>query len=110
MIGVFGGTGKIGGDVVMALRATGAPFTCIVRDPDAAAAKLGEDVALTPGDLSDIDSLVAAFEGLDKIFLVCGLDPNLARLEANAIEAARQCGVSSIVKASAANPMTIHLM
>ena len=37
MIGVFGGTGKIGGDVVNALHAKSAPFKCIVRDPDKAA-------------------------------------------------------------------------
>ena len=105
MIGVFGGTGKIGGDVVKALRAKNAGFKCIVRDPDSAAEKLGDDVALTPGDFSDIDSLVAAFEGLDKIFLVCGLDQNIARLEINAIEAAKRSGVSEMVKLSAAEPM-----
>lgn len=105
MIGIFGGTGKIGGDVVKALQTKGASFKCIVRDLDAAAAKLGPNVLLTKGDLSDIDSLVAAFQGLDKIFLVCGLDQNLAQLEINAIEAAKQAGVSLIVKSSAAEPM-----
>ena len=105
MIGVFGGTGKIGGEVFKALREKGAPFKCIVRDPAAAAEILGDDVALTPGDLSDIDGLVAAFEGLGKVFLVCGLNPDLARLEINAIEAAKRSGVSGIVKLSAAEPM-----
>jgi uncharacterized protein YbjT (DUF2867 family) len=105
MIGVFGGTGKIGGEVVTALREKGASFKCIVRDPAVAAEKLGGEVALIPGDLSDIDSLVAAFDGLDKIFLVCGLDPDLARMEINAIEAAKRSGVSGIVKSSAAEPM-----
>ncbi|NQU69307.1 MAG: SDR family oxidoreductase [Rhodospirillales bacterium] len=105
MIGVLGGTGKIGGDVVKALRQKNVPFKCIVRDPAAVAAKLGPEVAFAPGDLSDLDSLVAAFQGLEKIFLVCGLDPDLGRLENNAIEAAKQCGVSLIVKLSAAEPM-----
>ena len=68
MIGVFGGTGKIGGDVVKALHAKSAPFKCIVRDPDKAAGKLGGEVALTPGNFSDIGSLVTAFDGLDKFF------------------------------------------
>ena len=105
MIGVIGGTGKIGGDVVDALRARGATFKCIVRDPKAAAEKLGGGVALTPGDLSDVDSLAAAFQGVDKIFLVCGLNQDLARLETNAIEAAKRSRVSGIVKSSAAAPM-----
>ena len=105
MIGVFGGTGKIGGEVVKALRAKGAAFKCIVRNPEAAAQKLGGDVALTPGDLSDPDGLAAAFEGLDRLFLICGLHRNLAELETNAIEAAKRAGVSAIVKSSAAEPM-----
>ena len=105
MIGVMGATGKIGGEVVKALRANGAAFRCIVRDPTAARVKLNGDVALVPGDLSDPDSLVAAFDGLDWLFLVCGLYPNLAQLEANAIAAAKRAGVSMIVKSSAAEPM-----
>jgi len=105
MIGVFGGTGKIGCEVVKALRVKGAPFKCIVRDLDAAAAILGPDVTLAAGDLSDADSLAVAFQGLEKIFLVCGLDPNLARLETNAIIAAKRAGVALIVKSSAAEPM-----
>ena len=105
MIGVFGATGKIGGAVAKAIRAKGIEFKCIVRDPQAAAQKLGEDVALTPGDLSDPDSLVAAFEGLDRLFLICGLHRNLAQLETNAIEAAKRAGVSTIVKSSAAEPI-----
>lgn len=105
MIGVFGGTGKIGGEVVKALHARGVPFKCIVRNPQSAKIILGEDVTLTPGDLSDPDSLIAAFEGLDRLFLVCGLHQNLARLEINAIEAAKRAGVSAIIKSSAAEPI-----
>ena len=46
MIGVFGGTGKIGGEVVKALRAKGVAFKCIVRDSQAAMQKLGGDVRI----------------------------------------------------------------
>ena len=55
MIGVLGGTGVTGSQVVAALRAKGVDFTCIVRDPDAAKAKLG-DVNIVHGDLSKPDS------------------------------------------------------
>ena len=39
MIGVLGGTGITGSQVVAALAASRAEFRCIVRDPSAAAAK-----------------------------------------------------------------------
>ena len=65
MIGILGGTGVTGSQVVAALKAKGADFTCIVRDPDAAKAKLGDDVNVVPGDLSDPASLDSAMEGID---------------------------------------------
>ena len=105
MIGVLGGTGKIGGEVVKALRKNDVPFKCIVRDPQAAREKLGGDVTLAAGDLSDPSSLAAAFEGLERLFLICGVTQNLAELEIIAIEAAKQAGVTAIVKSSAAHPM-----
>ena len=63
MIGVFGGTGNTGGQVVAVLKAKGTDFTCIVRDPGAAKAKLGDDVKVVQGDLSDPSSLDGALEG-----------------------------------------------
>ena len=66
MIGVLGGTGVTGSQVVAALRAKGVDFTCIVRDPDAAKAKLG-DVNIVHGDLSEPDSLDKALDGVDAL-------------------------------------------
>ncbi len=105
MIAVIGATGKIGGEAVKALRRKGAAFRCIVRDPEAAAGKLGPDVDLVEGDLSDPIALRSTLRGMERLFLVCGLDPMLARLEINAIEAAGEAGVSHVVKSSAAWPM-----
>ena len=100
MIGIFGGTGTTGSQVVAALKAKGAEFTCIVRDPEAAKAKLGDGVNVIQGDLSDKDSLKKAIEGLDTLFLLTGHSPMLKDLEFNAIEAAKEAGVSYLVKAS----------
>ena len=72
MIGVLGGTGVTGSQVVAALKAKGADFTCIVRDPDAAKAKLG-DVNIVRGDLSEPDSLDTALEGVDTLYLLYGI-------------------------------------
>ena len=46
MIGVIGGTGNTGSQLVAALQARAAKFRCIVRNPDAAKATLGNDVEL----------------------------------------------------------------
>jgi uncharacterized protein YbjT (DUF2867 family) len=67
MIGLFGATGNTGGQVVAALKAKGAEFTCIVRDPDAAKSKLGDDVNVVQGDLSDPSSLDKSLEGIDTL-------------------------------------------
>ncbi len=100
MIGVFGGTGNTGGQVVAALKAKGADFTCIVRDPGAAKAKLGDDVKVVQGDLSDPSSLDGALEGIDTLYLLCGHSPKLAEFELNGLEAAKRAGVSYIVESS----------
>lgn len=100
MIGVFGGTGNTGGQVVAVLKAKGTDFTCIVRDPGAAKAKLGDDVKVVQGDLSDPSSLDGALEGIDTLYLLCGHSPKLAEFELNGLEAAKRAGVSYIVEAS----------
>lgn len=105
MIGVIGGTGKIGRALVGELRQKGADFRCIVRDPEAAAETLGAGVTLVRGDLADPDSLDSAFEGIERLFVVSGLGPKLADLETNAIEAAKRAGVSYVVKSSAVEAM-----
>ncbi|MFC1666046.1 SDR family oxidoreductase [Pseudomonadota bacterium] len=100
MIGVLSGTGNTGGQVVKALKAKGADFKCIVRNPDAAREKLGADIALAQGDLADPASLDSAFQGLDTLYLLCGHSPSLGDLELNALAAAKNAGISYIVKSS----------
>lgn len=100
MVTVIGGTGVTGSQVVAALKAKGARFKCVVRNPDAARAMLGAGVELVQGDLADKPTLKAAFAGTDAVYLVCGHSPNLAQLEQNALEAARDAGVGYFVLAS----------
>ncbi len=99
MIGVLGGTGVTGSQVVNALKAKGADFTCIVRDPEAAKAKLG-DVNVVQGDLSDPASLDSALEGIETLYLLCGHSPVLQEMEMNGLGAAKRAGVKYIVEAS----------
>ncbi len=97
MIAVTGGTGTTGSQVVAALRKKGVDFKCVVRNRDAAREKLGADVALVQGDLSDTESLKNAFSGVETIYLLCGHSPALAKMETGAIEAAKSAGVRRIV-------------
>jgi uncharacterized protein YbjT (DUF2867 family) len=100
MIGIFGGTGVTGGQVVAALKAKGADFKCIVRDPDAAKAKLGDDTNVVQGDLANPASLDSALEGIDTLYLLCGHSPALKEFELNGLAAAKRAGVSYIVESS----------
>jgi uncharacterized protein YbjT (DUF2867 family) len=100
MIGVLGGTGITGSQVVSALEAKGAKFKCIVRDPAKAAEKLGSEISFFQGDLSDPSSLDTAFEGLDTLYILCGHSPKLAEFEINGLEAAKRAGISYVVKSS----------
>ena len=100
MIGIFGGTGVTGSQVVAALKEKGADFTCIVRDLKAAKSKLGKDVKIVQGDLSDPLSLDAALDGLDTLYLLCGHSPILRDQLINGVEAAKRAGISYIVYSS----------
>ncbi len=100
MIGVFGGTGVTGSQVVAALKAKASDITCIVRNPDAARAKLGNGVTVVQGDLSNPASLDSAFDGINTLFLLCGHSPTLQELELNGLAAAKRAGVTYIVESS----------
>ncbi len=100
MIGVLGATGIIGVEVVAALEKREAAFICIVRNPEDARAKLGNDVELTYGDYSEPESLGRAFAGLDRLFFLSAVDPFLERWETNAIQAAKQAGITYVVETS----------
>jgi uncharacterized protein YbjT (DUF2867 family) len=66
---VTGGTGNVGGAVVRELLKRGAQVRVLARkQPDAG--KLPAEVEVAIGDLMDPVSLEAAFEGVDKLFLL----------------------------------------
>lgn len=100
MILVTGATGTVGSEVVAQLLAAGQPVRVLTRSPEKAA-KYAAHVEIAQGDLANPESLIAAFAGIDKVFLLAtGLD--IPKLEANAVDAAKKAGVKHIVKLSAA--------
>src|SRR5688572_21033812 len=100
MILVTGATGSTGSEVVRALLDRGARVRAFVRDPDKARQLLGDGVQLRSGDFADPDSVRAALEGVETVFLSCADDPRRVEWETSAIDAAAAAGVGRIVKLS----------
>ena len=100
---VTGATGGLGKAVVDNLLKTVSPsgISVLVRDPAKAADLQAQGVTIKQGDYNDYASLVAAFAGVDKLFLVSGNDvPNRVPQHTNAINAAKEAGVKHVVYTS----------
>jgi NAD(P)H dehydrogenase (quinone) len=100
---VTGATGGLGKAVVENLLKTVGPnsLAVLVRDPAKAADLQAQGVAVKQGDYNDYGSLVAAFQGIDKLFLVSGNDvPNRVPQHTNAVNAAKEAGVKHVVYTS----------
>jgi uncharacterized protein YbjT (DUF2867 family) len=65
---IIGGTGDVGGHVVSQLTDAGRPVRALVRNPEAA--RLPPGVELVRGDLTIPESLDAALDGIDTVFMV----------------------------------------
>lgn len=98
MILVTGATGTVGGEVARQLIAAGIRPRLLVRDRKKAREFEGK-AELVQGDLTKPESLDAALEGVEKLFLVSsGVDgPTQDR---NATAAAKRAGVKHVVKLS----------
>lgn len=94
---ITGASGQVGGRVVAQLVDLGERVRALTRDPTKLAGLPGE-VECVSGDLEDEKSLVAAMDGVDRLFLMnsgLGVEQTV-----NAVRAARATGVSYIVNLS----------
>lgn len=96
---VTGATGNIGARVVRGLLALGYRPRVLIRDAAKAHGLFGDGVDYAVGDLSDEDSLDAAFAGAGALFLLND-GPNLALRDAMAARSAKRVGVGRLVKLS----------
>jgi uncharacterized protein YbjT (DUF2867 family) len=97
MLLLTGATGNIGRELVRQLDAQGVEFRILVRDP-ARAAELPDRAERVVGDLDEPATLTAAFDGVDRLFL---LVPGIGTAHtAHALAAARAAGVGHIVHLS----------
>ena len=110
MILVTGATGNVGRELVRALGDAGERIRVLVRDParaqaaglcDAASVRGSKGVVIAVADLTEPASLKAAFDGVDRLFLLTqGTGTDQA---ANAVAAAKAAGVRRMVLLSSVN-------
>jgi uncharacterized protein YbjT (DUF2867 family) len=97
---VMGATGNVGGATLAALRAGGVEAVAFARDRQRAAEQLGPEQAVRVGDLSDTGAVAAALDGIERVLLCSGNDPDLLEHQLNAVEAIAASDVRRAVKIS----------
>ena len=100
---VTGATGPLGSAVVKTLLAKtdAANISILARSEEKAAGLKAQGVKVNIGDYNDYASLVAAFKGVDKVYLVSGNDiPNRIPQHENVINAAKEAGVKHVLYTS----------
>ena len=108
---VTGATGTVGEQVVRALRDKPAETVAAVRDPEAAAEQLGQDVEIVEFDFTRPETWGFAFQDADGLFLV--RPPGEASLKGDllpAVDAAVRSGVEHVVFLSVAGADRIPVL
>jgi len=109
---VTGATGYIGGRLVPRLLDDGHRVRALARNPDKLAdVPWRQQAEVARGDLGDVDSLIAAFDGVDVVYYLVhsmGTSKNFmaeeARAVRNVVTAARRTGVRRVVYLSGLHP------
>ncbi len=96
---VIGGRSKIGAALIAELLASGEAVRALVRSGESAAT-FPPGVEALVGDLSEPDSLRSALEGADRMFLLCGPTEHEVELNRNAIDVAKEAGLTLLVRSS----------
>lgn len=99
MILVTGATGELGKETIQSLlrMVPAGEIIALARDTDKAAAYKEKGIEVRQGDYTDYDSLVKAFDGVEKLLMVSALAFSEVTQHENVIRAAREAGVKYIV-------------
>jgi uncharacterized protein YbjT (DUF2867 family) len=97
---LIGSTGQVGSIVARNLVGGGHRVRALVRDPDAAAAKLGPGIEYVRGDLDDPATLPGALKGVDAAYLATPPAPEMVGREGNFIDAAAGAGLPRLIALS----------
>lgn len=100
MILITGATGYIGSELVKQLKAGGVTVRVLARNRQKATALEGPGVEIVEGDFDKPETLDAAFEGVEKAFLLSSAGPEMVELQGNFLQAAQRAGTRHVVKVS----------
>jgi len=100
MICITGAGGTVGREVIQQLESAGVPFRAAYFSKAKVDAALAKGIDAVSIDYNHPETLQAAFQGCDHLFLLGPNDLNQTQLELNAVEAAKAVGVQHIVKQS----------
>lgn len=103
MILVSGATGGIGGEVCRLLKQAGTPFRAMGRKQEQVDRFREQGMDAVLGDFDRPETLAAAMQGVDTMFLITPPTPQQIEQETGAIDAAKRAGVGRIVKVSASD-------
>jgi len=97
---VTGATGTIGSFVCKQLKEENADFIAMARSEEKAKTLNEKGIKTVVGDLSDINSLEKALQGIEKVFLLSVTSPESPTLQGNLVKVAKEKGIKHIVKLS----------
>ncbi|NUN04702.1 MAG: SDR family oxidoreductase [Bdellovibrio sp.] len=103
MIAVTGANGKLGHHVIKELlkRTDAKNIIAVVRNPEKAADLKALGVEVRKGDYDQYESLVTAFEGVQKVVLISSSEVGKRQAQhANAVKAAKQAGIKLLAYTS----------
>ncbi|SDK18497.1 NAD(P)H dehydrogenase (quinone) [Catalinimonas alkaloidigena] len=103
MILITGATGHFGTDAIDFLLQTtdAAQLAALARHPEKAAPLRAKGIDVRQGDYNDYDSLVRAFQGVEKLLFVSSSDlVNRDAQHANVVKAAQAAGVKHVIYTS----------
>jgi len=99
---ITGANGSVSSALLHALEAPlELELRAMVRDPNKAGALRARGVKVVTGDLDEPESLPAAFEGVQDLWLLNAVGPRQPENSMNAIWAAKRAGVERVVRLSA---------
>lgn len=99
--GATGNFGRLTIDFLLNKGIAANTISALVRDEAKASDLKQKGINLKIGDYDNYDSLLAAFQGIDKLLLVSGTDlANRSKQQLNAVKAAKEAGVKHILYTS----------